>query len=87
MDRPLITPAWGFPIFEEADFGLVPTNEMHQWMLQVTAAINTAPPMTGVGSPEGVIAAKAGRWYVDTDIATIWYKQSGDGEAGWLLTI
>ena len=87
MDKPIIAPAWGFPIFEDAGFGLVPTNEMHQWMLSVTDAINSTPPMIGVGSPEGAITAKAGRWYVDTDIATIWYKQSGDGDTGWLLTM
>ena len=87
MADPIITPAWGFPIFEDGQFGLTPTSEMHEWMLSVTAAANASQPAIGSGSPEGAVVADAGRWYVDTDLDTIWFKKSGSGDTGWQLTI
>ena len=55
------------------------------WMEQVTEAVK--PPLTGSGSPEGVIVATSGRWYVDsTTVGTgIYLKESGEGNTGWVL--
>ena len=60
-----------------------PTLEFTIWLDQVTEAVK--PPLTGSGSPEGVIVASIGRWYVDTDAAGtgIYLKESGNGDTGW----
>jgi len=63
----------------------VSTTAFHTWMAQITDAVS--PPLTGSGSPEGVIIASAGRWYVDTASAAgtgIYFKQSGEGNTGWV---
>ena len=63
----------------------LPTVEFLTWLDQVTIAVNSIPPLTGSGSPEGVVTASIGRWYVDTDTANtgIYLKESGDGNTGW----
>jgi len=38
----------------------------------------------GKGSPEGVVAAEPGRFYVNTLTNAIWIKLNGKGTAGWL---
>ena len=66
----------------------VASNELFIWMDQITNAVNNIPPVTGTGSPEGVIVADAGRWYVDTSAAVgsgIYFKESGSGDTGWIL--
>ena len=59
--------------------------EFLTWLDQVTDAVNAIAPLTGSGSPEGVVTASVGRWYVDTDSAGtgIYLKESGDGNTGW----
>lgn len=61
------------------------TVEFLTWLDQITDAVNAIPPLTGSGTPEGVVAASVGRWYVDTDSAGtgIYLKESGDGNTGW----
>jgi hypothetical protein len=57
----------------------------HTWMQQVTEAVK--PPLSGSGSPEGVIIATIGRWYVDTGASAgtgIYFKESGEGDTGWV---
>ena len=55
------------------------------WLDQITESVNNIPPLTGSGSPEGVVTASTGRWYVDTDSSGtgIYLKESGDGNTGW----
>lgn len=62
----------------------VATLAFYTWMEQVTQALE--PPLTGSGSPEGVVVATPGRWYVDTDtVGTgIYLKESGEGDTGWV---
>lgn len=63
------------------------SNEFFVWIDQVTSAINNTPPLTGSGSPEGVLVADAGRWYVDTGAAAgsgIYFKETGSGDIGWV---
>ena len=58
--------------------------QFHTWMVQVTEAL--APPITGSGSPEGVVVSTTGRWYVDTSAVAgtgIYFKESGEGDTGW----
>ena len=84
MPDPIITPTYGFPIVEPtAD---VATLEFQNWMASITDAVNAARPLTGAGDPNGVQVARSGQWYVDTIAADIWFKESGDGNTGWILT-
>lgn len=39
--------------------------------------------LSGVGSPQGSVAASPGTTYVDTATANFWVKQSGSGNTGW----
>jgi hypothetical protein len=61
------------------------TVEFLTWLDQVTIAVSNIPPLVGSGSPEGVVVASVGRWYVDTDsLGTgVYLKESGDGDTGW----
>lgn len=54
------------------------------WMDQVTEAVK--PPLVGSGSPESVVIAAVGRWYVNTDSAGtgIYLKNTGEGNTGWI---
>lgn len=57
------------------------------WMAAITDAVNSIPPLTGSGSPEGAATATPGTWYVDTSAPSgqgIYYKESGDGDTGWV---
>jgi|GEM_PF-2888572 len=88
MADPIIVPAFGLPVVEEAGIigGMVSTQEFHNWMAQITEAVNNTPPLTGSGTPEGNIIASVGRWYVDTSAAVgtgIYFKETGDGDTGW----
>lgn len=58
--------------------------QFYTWMVQITEAVK--PPIVGSGSPEGVVIATVGRWYVDTDTAGtgIYLKESGEGDTGWV---
>lgn len=38
----------------------------------------------GNGSPEGIVAANPGRFYINTLTNAIWVKLSGAGTTGWL---
>lgn len=58
--------------------------QFYTWMGQITEAVK--PPLVGSGSPEGVVTATVGRWYVDTDTTGtgIYLKESGEGDTGWI---
>lgn len=45
------------------------------------------PPLTGSGSPEGVVTADPGRLYLDTDSAPhpVYLKVTGSGNTGWQI--
>lgn len=49
--------------------------------------VNAALPLTGAGSPNGVVTAAVGRLYLRTDGgagSTLWVKESGSGNTGWV---
>jgi hypothetical protein len=60
------------------------TVQFATWINQVTEAVK--PPLVGSGSPESVVIATIGRWYVDTDSAGtgIYLKNTGEGSTGWI---
>jgi|TARA_R110000868_G_scaffold409032_1_gene693713 hypothetical protein len=63
-----------------------PTVAFYIWIQQITAAIQA--PLTGSGTPESNVIATVGRWYVDTGAAAgtgIYFKQTGEGNTGWVL--
>lgn len=82
MAETIQIPVWGDVIIENG----VPSTEFQIWLDQITTAVNNMPPLTGTGSPEGAVAARTGRWYVDTTTpgTGIYLKESGDGNTGWI---
>lgn len=84
MAEPIVTPYLGLEITLEG----VPTLDFHVWVASVTEAVNASVPITGTGSPEGVAEARVGRWYVDTNAAPadVYFKATGDGDTGWVIT-
>ena len=80
----IITPVFAGQIIENG----AASQEFYNWMDDVTNAINNLPPLTGSGSPETAITASVGRWYVDVagSPGVIYYKQTGDGNTGWLIS-
>lgn len=48
----------------------------------------TCPNYCGTGSPEGVVTAAVGSWYLQRDAAStthpLWAKRSGTGNTGWV---
>jgi len=68
--------------------GGVPSERFAAWIEEVTRAVNLNTPITGSGSPEGVITASPTQRYMDTagGAGTILYiKQTGTGNTGWIL--
>ncbi len=71
-----------------ADQSGAPTQEVHTWMQDVTEAT----VLIGTGTPEAVIEAVQGRFYIDTAGTTgtmLYIKRDadtlGDKTKGWLL--
>lgn len=81
MDE-LIAPALGDVIVANGAASV----ELFTWMADITAAVNNLPPLTGSGSPEAVLVASVGRWYVDTTANVTYFKKTGDTNTGWVLT-
>lgn len=43
--------------------------------------------VVGTGSPEGVVTAPAGTTYFDSTGDSLWIKESGSGNTGWIQLI
>lgn len=41
-------------------------------------------PLTGVGSPEGVVTADPGSMYFEPATNALWVKNNGTGNTGWV---
>lgn len=41
----------------------------------------------GTGSPEGVVTADPGATYLDTSTNSLWAKNSGTGNTGWVQIV
>lgn len=84
MPEQVLVPIMGAPITPNGAASI----QFHTWLDAVTNAVNNMHPLTGTGTPEGNIVAFVGRWYVDTSAAVgtgIYFKQTGDGDTGWVL--
>ena len=60
----------------------------HEFIEELTRQVNQNTPATGTGSPEGVLTAAVGKFYIDDagGPGTVLYvKQSGTGNTGWIL--
>lgn len=61
-------------------------NRFQGWIRSVTDLLNQLEPLTGSGSPEGVVEAGLHREYIDTDYpagATKYLKTTATGDTGW----
>ncbi len=59
-----------------------------EYLEELTRIVNLNTPLTGTGSPEGVITAEISQRYMDTAGAAgsvLYIKQSGAGSTGWKL--
>ena len=83
MDK-LIAPALGDQIIDTG----IASEQFNTWLADITEAVNNLKPLAGSGSPEAAEVASVGRWYVDTNAspAAIYYKATGDGNTGWVIT-
>lgn len=78
------TPRAGDKITEEG----VPTDQFQFLLESLEKAVNLNTPITGSGSPEGVVIADPYQIYLDTSggTGTIEYrKMTGTGNTGWVL--
>ena len=83
MVNQVLQPVITDPIVDDSG---VPSVQFYLWMEQLSEAIK--PPVTGPGSPEGVIVASIGKWYVDTSATVgsgIYFKETSEGDTGWVL--
>ena len=48
------------------------------------ASLQTAA-LTGVGSPDGMVSAEVGKFYIDTSDYSLYFKSSGNDSYGWVL--
>ena len=61
------------------------------WTQAITRLLNVLNPASGTGSPEGVLAADAGKLYRNTAGPSLYWKSvddvAGDATLGWLLVV
>lgn len=80
---------------ENYSLGLAPLQSDPQRVIEVKIlrAINAATCSggtggnSGTGSPEGVVTASPGATYLDTSSNSLWAKNSGTGNTGWVQLI
>ncbi len=59
-----------------------------EFLRELVRAVNLNTPLTGTGSPEGVLTAEPTQRYMDTtgaSEAVLYIKQTGTGNTGWIL--
>lgn len=50
--------------------------------------LGNAQTILGIGQPEGIVTARLGRFYIDTQTDGLYYKKSGDGtNIGWAFAV
>lgn len=56
------------------------------WYATLVALLDLIEPLSGAGSPEGVVTAVVGRTYTQIDAPGVqWLKVSGSGNTGWAV--
>ena len=76
--------------YPEGNVSLPSDNEMrslHKLVDLIGSGGGGGGGLSGVGSPEGVVAANPGRTYLDTSTNSFWVKNSGSGTTGWVQLI
>lgn len=66
----------------------VMTLRMDEFLRAVTLQVNQNIPISGTGSPEGVVTAEPFKIYLDTAAAAgsnLYIKKTGSGNTGWQL--
>ena len=63
----------------------VPGNGLNSFPNTLPPVVNPGPPLSGSGSPEGIVPANPGTIYTDNDTSRTWVKVSGVAEQGWQL--
>ena len=66
----------------------VMTLRMAEFIEAITRQVNQNIPLSGTGSPEGVLTAEPFKTYLDTAAAAgsnYYVKKTGSGDAGWQL--
>ena len=81
MPDPIIAPERTIPLTMKGDFT---AERVQRWMEDVTAAVNNAIVLTGIATPEDAQIASPGRFFVDTVAQTLYFKETGDGDTGWI---
>lgn len=79
----IIPPLEGVPIVGN---GGMPEERVTGWIRSVTDLLNQLEPLTGTGSPEGVVEAGLHREYIDTNYpagSTKYLKTTATGDTGW----
>jgi len=64
------------------------TQRAAEYFEEITRAVNLNTPITGTGSPEGVVVGNPYQRYVNTAGASgsiSYIKMTGDGDTGWVL--
>jgi hypothetical protein len=77
------TPRAGDKITEKG----IPTTQFQALLESLELAVNLNTPLTGTGSPEGVVTAEPYQLYLDTTggAGSIAYrKMTGSGNTGWI---
>ena len=83
----------GVPIPTAAivDSNALMQQQFREWTQLITSAVNelqNQTPLSGSGSPEGVVTASVPRLYIDTSGSTgtiLYSKQTGTDNTGWVL--
>lgn len=60
-----------------------PGNGLQSWATTLPPTICAGEPISGHGSPEGVVAGPAGLLYTDIDTNDLYRKMRGTSELGW----
>ena len=58
---------------------------MQQWQSIMPNTIQAGEPISGHGSPEGIVPGPVGKIYTDTDSGDVYQKEKGPGSTyGWV---
>lgn len=63
----------------------VPGKNLQSWVDALPNILLPGSPISGHGSPEGVIPAPVGKIYTDLDTLNLYQKERGTSAIGWVL--
>lgn len=75
-------------IINDDSGNMVMTLRMAEFIDAITQQVNQNIPVSGTGSPEGVLVAEPLKSYLDTAAASgsnLYVKKTGAGNTGWIL--